>query len=99
MRTYTKNDHITTVAHVEEFFHHLLYDRELNFHPDDDFAEYVDRESKPSFNAEEVALYNRLMEESFDACDREGRDIYLIGWEDLVARINGYCPINQEPTE
>ena len=80
-----EQSHITTVADVEAFFHHLLDERKVNFHPDDDFANYISiTEGTPTFTEEEVAVYNRLMEESFDVCEAAGVDIYEIGLEELL---------------
>ena len=39
--TYNIDSHIKTVEGVKAFFHHLVYERKVNFHPDDDFADYV----------------------------------------------------------
>lgn len=79
-----KESHITSVADVKAFFHHLVDERKVNFHPDDDFADYINIEDKtPSFTVEEVAVYNRLMEESFDVCEAAGVDIYELGLEEL----------------
>ncbi len=76
-----ENTHITSVADVKAFFHHLVDERKLNFHPDDDFADYISLDDKtPSFADEEVAVYNRLMEESFDACEA---DIYELSLQEL----------------
>ena len=75
--TYSTYSHIHTLADVQTFFHHLVADRKLSFHPDDDFADYINYSSnKPLFSADEALIYNRLMEEAFDICDKEGADIY-----------------------
>ena len=66
---YNETSHIKTPADVKVFFHHIVCEKHVSFHPDDDFADYVyfaDR--TPVFNEQEVMLYNRLMDESFDAC-------------------------------
>lgn len=83
--TYNKDSHIKSVEDVKAFFNHLVDDeRKLNFHPDDDFADYISYEDKtPSFTKEEVSVYNRLMEESFDVCNNYNMDIYDIGFDEL----------------
>ena len=82
--TYDKDSHIKSVEDVKAFFHHLVDERKLNFHPDDDFANYISYDEKtPSFTKEEVKVYNRLMEESFIVCDAAGIDIYEIGVQEL----------------
>ena len=73
--------HITSLADVKAFFHHLVDERKVNFHPDDDFADYICNDDKtPSFTKEEVMMYNRLMEESFDVCEKTNVDVYEIGF-------------------
>ena len=79
-----EESHITTIADVKAFFHHLVDERKVNFHPDDDFADYISvKDGTPTFTEEEVAVYNRLMEESFDVCEAAGVDIYELGLEEL----------------
>ena len=87
--TYTAASHINSVKDVEAFFHHLVDERKVNFHPDDDFANYICLADKtPSFSAEEVTVYNRLMDESFDVCDKADVDIYDIGFNELTKEMN-----------
>ena len=77
---YTAKSHIKSVDDVKAFFHHLVNERKLNFHPDDDFADYICYEDKtPCFSEQEVLVYNRLMEESFDVCEKANLDVYEIG--------------------
>ena len=79
-----EKSHITSVADVKAFFHHLVDERKVNFHPDDDFADYISLDDQmPTFTDDEVILYNRLMEESFDACEAAGVDIYELGLQEL----------------
>ena len=82
--TFNNESHIRTVEDVKAFFHHLVDERKLNFHPDDNFADYISYEDKtPSFSEEEVSVYNRLMEESFDVCEKTDADVYEIGFDVL----------------
>ncbi len=81
---YDKNSHILSVEDVKLFFHHLIDERKVNFHPDDDFADYICYEDKTlTFTPKEVELYNRLMDESFDVCKINEIDIYSIGFDEL----------------
>lgn len=71
--------HITTLEDVENFVKFLYIDMQVAFHPDDDFAEYVSMETnEPSFNSEEIALFNRLTEECFNVCETANVDIYEV---------------------
>lgn len=82
--TYNNESHIKSVEDVKTFFHHLVDERKVNFHPDDMFEDYVSCEGGiNTFTLEECALYNRLMDESFKACDNNGVDIYEVGVEIL----------------
>ncbi len=83
--TYNSNSHIKTVKDVETFFHHIVYERKVNFHPDDMFEDYISCESGVNtFTIEECAIYNRLMDESFKICEKERIDIYEIGMKELM---------------
>lgn len=87
---YSSNSHITSVKDVETFFHHIVFERKVNFHPDDMFEDYVSCEGGiNTFTLEECAIYNRLMDESFLICEKSGIDIYEIGLNEISLMING----------
>lgn len=74
---YDENSHITSILEVEEFAKYLYEVKGINFHPDDDFADYAIGESnQPFFNVSEVAIFNRLVDECFCVCRQYGADIY-----------------------
>lgn len=82
--TYSRESHIKSVKDVESFFHYLVSERKVNFHPDDMFEDYVSCESDiNTFTYEECAIYNRLMDECFSVCEKGGVDIYSIGLDEL----------------
>ncbi|MGN0224989.1 MAG: hypothetical protein ACI4A7_02780 [Prevotella sp.] len=77
---YIDKSHINKVRDVELFFQYLVEERKLNFHPDEDFINYVSYSSgERTFTDEECQLYNRLMDECFDVCKKAGVDIYEVG--------------------
>ncbi len=87
MAKYSRKSHIATVEDVKDFFRHLVYDLDLNFHPDDDFKSYVDNKTgERIMDDEQAELYNRLMEESFEACNNDDM-VYEIGFELLKERL------------
>lgn len=89
---YNATSHIKSVQDVKVFFHHLVFDRKLSFHPDDDFADYTNfSDGSPAFNEQEVELYNRLMNEAFDACNKANVEIYKLGLDALVKTFNKAC--------
>lgn len=75
---------ITKIKNIEDVtvFVKELAVEGLNYHPDDDFENYVNMETGvPSYTSEEAALRNSLNEQCFDICEKEGRDIYDISME------------------
>jgi len=81
---YNNESHIYSVKDIDSFFHHIVFERKVNFHPDDMFENYVSCEGGiNTFTLEECAIYNRLMDESFKVCEKEGVDIYSIGLKEL----------------
>ena len=82
--TYSPDTHIRTEKDVKAFFHHLVDERKVNFHPDDDFADYISIDDKtPPFSNDEVSLYNRLMDECLGVCEKDVVDIYQLGLEEM----------------
>ena len=80
---YTKESVIVTIDDVKEFFNHLVNERQLVFHPDDPFEDYKFQDGQVVFTKEECVVYNRLMDESFVACEKYGTDIYALGFGSL----------------
>ena len=77
---YTTNSHINSVKEVEKFFQYLVEERKLNFHPDEDFMNYVSYSSEErTFADEECQLYYRLMDVCFEVCKKAEVDIYEVG--------------------
>ena len=67
---------IIPVADVRTFFNELMAER-LNFHPDDDFSDYVNyKTNEQTYTEDESAERNRLLTQSFEVCERLGEDIY-----------------------
>ena len=80
--TYTSESHIKSVKDVEAFFHYIVSEWRVNFHPDDMFEDYVSCERAiNTFTLDECTVYNRLMDESFAICKKEGVEVYSIGLE------------------
>ena len=85
MTKYSQESHITNVEEVRDFFRHIVFDIDINFHPDDDFRNYVcDRTNKKAMDDEQAELFNRLLDEAFDVC---GDEVYEIGSELLNERL------------
>ena len=85
---YNNDSHITNIEEVKAFFNYLVNERNCNFHPDDDFAEYVNSaDGTPTFSDAEIPLFNRLMDECFTACEDNNASVYDVGLEILKKRI------------
>lgn len=67
---------IETTDDVKAFAKQLITEG-VNFHPDDDFNDYINlKENKSSYTKEEADLRNELMSNCFEVCEKEGVDIY-----------------------
>lgn len=79
---------ITSIQDVTTFFHHLILEENLNFHPDEDFRNYVHLDTGlSSCTEEEAELRNHLLDECFEVCERYQADIYQIGIEILFNQL------------
>lgn len=68
-----------SVDDVRHFFGWLVECKDLCFHPDDDFKDYICYETKQrTFTDQEANALNDVMEKCFDICEDAGRDIYEI---------------------
>jgi hypothetical protein len=80
---------IKSISEVEAFFKHLLENESLNFHPDEDFRNYIHLGTKlPTYSIEEADFRNNLMQVCFKVCEREGFDIYEIGSLQIFNKLN-----------
>lgn len=75
---YDNNSTIKTMCNVKTFFDHLTNERNLVWHPDEDFKSYVNGDT---FHLDECLLYNRLMDECFKVCQKHSWSIYEIAIE------------------
>ena len=79
---------ITKIEHVSEFFSDL-FGEGVNVHPDDDFKDYINYETKEeTYTLEEATLRNRLMNKSFEICENAKVDIYDLMME-LYLKMSG----------
>lgn len=79
---------IQSLADVEKFFSHLILVENLNFHPDEDFRNYIHMETyQSSYTEKEADLRNHLLEQCFEICEKYGVEIYQIGYQILIDRL------------
>jgi len=80
---------IKSIYDVQAFFKHLLDNESLNFHPDEDFRNFIHLETKlPSYSIKEAELRNKLIQDCFNVCEWDGTDIYEIGSLQLFNKLN-----------
>jgi len=75
---------INSIQNVDDVtaFSKLLFAEGCNFHPDDDFHNYINSETKePSYTFQDAELRNNLMAQCFEVCERSGTDIYDLTME------------------
>ena len=73
---------IRNIDDVRAFFRMLLFEEHLNFHPDDDFADYVkgSGDDTPLYDTQEIEERNELMRQCFDLL---GDETYEVGLEEM----------------
>lgn len=75
---------INSIRNIDDVvaFSKLLIAEGCNFHPDDDFHNYINTETeKPSYTFQEAELRNTLMAQCFKVCVGNGMDIYDLTME------------------
>ena len=79
---------INTIEDVKLFAFQLVNEENLSFHPDNDFADYVNLETGESvYSEEEIQFLNQQMEKGFDFCEKFGADIYELMGQPLFERM------------
>ena len=96
------NTKIQNIGDVEEFFTHLMDVELLNFHPDDDFKDYICMEGanamSPSYTPGEAELRNDMLAQCFAVCERAGVDIYNVGFNLVYGRLKRALNFEEEFT-
>lgn len=79
---------IKTIEDVKVFFNDLL-EESLNFHPDEDFTNYINCQTREdTYTKEESELRNRLMDEAFVVCEQNNICIYALS-NDMALKYTG----------
>ena len=85
---YTKESQIETREDVTAFIKHLINDLEINWHPDDDAADYISEDTgEPTFTPEQAETVNFLTQKCFDVAQEIKGDtefVYEAGFELLM---------------
>lgn len=70
---------------VSRFFKWLVECKQLCFHPDDSFFDYISFDTKArSFTDNEADALDELMERCFGVCNDSGEDIYKLASNELI---------------
>lgn len=86
---------IKSLEDISEFVAQLVKE-ELNYHPDDDFENYVNIETgEPSYTLRQASLRNRLNIQCFEVCESAGADLYDISMEIFLKQtgLDKYIPL------
>lgn len=66
---------ITSIEDVEQLVRYIYDELQVNFHPDDDFKDYI---KEKIFNETDANMYNNLVDECFNVCEKNDVDFYEI---------------------
>jgi hypothetical protein len=78
---------IETIEDVKLFAKQILAEG-VSFHPDDDFKDYINFKTKgPFYTNEEADIRNKLMETSFEVCEKLGVEIYEVILKEVIIEI------------
>jgi len=78
---------LTTPAETVSFIRHVVFELDVNFHPDTDFMDYTRRDGTPSFNAQAADELNAALAQAFRVCDLYGADMYDLALSVVQARL------------
>lgn len=68
--------HIQNLKDVAAFAKQLIAEK-VSFHPDDDFNDYIFFDTRKScYSKDDAFKRNKLMDDYFTVCEKEGADIY-----------------------
>jgi hypothetical protein len=68
-------EHIGNKEEIAQFFAYLYIVDHTDFHPDEDFSTFSDREGNPAYTEDQANLRNALMVEALQAADAEHLDL------------------------
>jgi hypothetical protein len=79
---------INTIEDVKLFAFQLVNEENLSFHPDDDFSDYINLNTKvPLYSVEQVSQLNEMMDKCFILCEEADVDIYELMGEPLFQKL------------
>ena len=88
---------INTLKDANNFIHHLYNSEELNFHRDDNFEDYIDRNGKDSYTKKEAEHRESLLDQTDKVFSKHKKDIYeeINKHFDLFEKNNSKKPVKK----
>lgn len=77
----------TNLAEVQQFVKYVVFDLDVNFHPDTDFNDYTNSSGLPCFDKQNADSLNSVLAQAFIICGANGTDIYEVSLPMLQARV------------
>lgn len=75
------------LTEVKQLVQHVIFDLDVNFHPDTDFCNYVNLSGLPCFDEQTTDNLNAALAQAFIVCKANETDIYEVSLPILQARI------------
>jgi hypothetical protein len=95
IKKYIMLTEIKSLQDVTQFVAQLMAEG-LNYHPDDDFENYMNiKTGQPSYTLDEASLRNRLNTQCFEVCETADADLYDISMEIFLKEtgLDNYIPL------
>lgn len=88
-----KTFEIQTIQDVEQFLRHVIepngFALGMEFHPDDDFSDYMKENGEKVFSNNEAKALNEMTGKCFDICEKQNADIYAFALNIINGLNNG----------
>ncbi len=80
----------TNPDEVKQFVFHVIFDLDVNFHPDENFRNYVSKSGKRLFDGKTASKLNQALQQAFSVCESNGIDICELSLPILQIRLCGH---------
>lgn len=69
---------VKSISDVKDFLHYVIFDLNLNFHPDTPFRLYINECGEPIFTKDQCHRLNKMLYAAFHICQHAKADIYQL---------------------
>jgi hypothetical protein len=87
-------------------FHRALWAEGLNYHPEEDFFNYVHIRNVDengnfirTYTDEEATLRNKLLDQAYEVCEAAGVDICEVGLDEYIYLVTGVLPSGDDEAD